>query len=120
MYISGEPGGVYDEEEEGEGGTAAKRITLVDLPIPEVTEVAAYAGEHTPDFVQPLSYIKFPIRLAEFDDGELEYDLDHEDEVRCTRLFVASTWHVPPSRALFVYCCMFLFICQVNSVQNPV
>lgn len=86
MYISGDAGVVYDEEEEqGEGGMGGKKQMLVDLPVPEITMVENYEAEHAADFVQPLPFIKFPIRLEEFNDNEIEYDLDHDDEVRMAR-----------------------------------
>lgn len=81
MPITAESGLVYDEEEEGAEGAVKKNI-VVDLPIPEITEVATYEKEHAPDFVLPLAFIKFPIRLDEVDDNEPEYDLDHDDEAR--------------------------------------
>jgi hypothetical protein len=81
MWVISDPSVVYDDEEDTASEGLAKRGTVVDLPIPPVIDVQTYEKEHVADFVVPRPFIRFPIKPEGYEEQDLEYDLDHEDEV---------------------------------------
>ncbi len=83
MPITAEAGLVYDDEEDILE-MPIKRNAIVELPIPEVIQVATYEQDYAADFQLPLAFVRFPIRVDDYDDNEIEYDLDHDDEVSGT------------------------------------
>lgn len=64
----------------------AKKKQMIDLPVPEVSQVPDYASFTPATFKAPDGYIKrAPARDADIISNPqvVEYDLEADDEVRC-------------------------------------